>query len=433
MRTTARTARTLPATTLVALLFVAANAHGAGFGLNEHGARAMGMAGAYTAIADAPETIFFNPAGIATLSGLQLEAGVTLIAPAMSYTGPMPGTNTQVSVDGVKHLFFLPNFHGSYRVHDRFAVGFGLYVPYGLTTEWDKTINVNGTQVGWWGRGISQKIGLQTVYLNPTIAAKLHPRIFLGAGLTITKAAVDLNRAVTLSANPADDIDIRLAADTWGVGATAGLLVKVLPELLNAGFTFRSGTNLTFSGNGAFQKNGSGAEVPAGLRTQLTDGPVEAKLNLPNVFSFGLAAFPAKPLTIGFGFDVIMWSSYDKLEITFKENAALSSSEPKLWNNTICVRIGAEYRVLPQLPLRVGFIFDQAPPPPSTLGPDLPDGDRYEFTLGGGYEFKGFRVDLAYQFLTSGKIRNAETAPLPGEYTSLAHLVGLSLGFKHDL
>ncbi len=425
--------RILQAAALFALCLVSANARAAGFGLNEHGAKAMGMAGAYTAIADTPSSIFFNPAGLATLSGLQLEAGVALIAPSMSYTGPRPDTGEQVTVDGVKHTFFVPNFHGSYRVHDRIAVGFGLYVPYGLTTEWAKTVTLNGQQVAWWGRGVSEKIGLQTVYLNPTIAAKLHPRIFLGAGLTITKAAVSLNRAVTLSANTADDIDIHLSGDTWGVGATAGLLVKVLPELLNAGLTFRSGTNLTFGGNAAFTRNGKGADVPAGLRTQLTDGPVEAKLNLPHVFSFGLAAFPAKPLTLGFAFDVIMWSSYEKLEINFKENAALSSSEPKLWNNTICVRVGAEYRVLPQLPLRVGFIFDQGPPPPSTLGPELPDADRYEFTLGAGYEVKGFRVDLAYQFLTAGKFRNAETAPLPGEYSSDAHLVGLSLGFKHDL
>jgi long-chain fatty acid transport protein len=426
--------RILQAAALFALLtLVVTDARAAGFGLNEHGAKAMAMAGAYTAIADTPEAIFFNPAGIATLSGLQLEAGVSLIAPTMSYTGPNPETGQEVTVDGVKHLFFIPNFHGSYRVHDRIAVGLGLYVPYGLTTEWEKTVTVNGQQVGWWGRAISEKIGLKTVYLNPTIAAKLHPRIYLGAGLTVVKAAVSLNRAVTLSATPAEDIDIHLSGDTWGFGATAGLLVKVLPELLNAGFTFRSGVNLTFDGNAAFTRGGSATAVPAGLRTQLTDGPVEAKLNLPHVFSFGLAAFPIKPLTLGFAFDVIMWSSYDKLEINFKENPALSSAEPKLWNNTIAVRIGAEYRVLPQLPLRVGFIFDQGPPPPSTLGPELPDADRYEFTLGGGYELKGFRIDLAYQFLTSGAFENSETAALPGEYTAAAHLVGLSLGYKLDI
>jgi len=425
--------RILQAAALLALLLFTSEVRAAGFGLNEHGAKAMGMAGAYTAIADTPEAIFFNPAGIATLSGLQLEAGVALIAPMMTYTGPRPDTGEEVTVDAAKNIFFVPNFHGSIRVHDRIALGFGLYVPYGLTTEWSKTVNLNGQEVAWWARGISQKIGLQTVYLNPTIAAKLHPRIFLGAGLTVVKAAVDLNRAVTLSASTLDDIDIHLSGDTWGVGATAGLLVKVLPDLLNAGFTFRSGTNLTFSGNAAFTKAGKGADVPPGLRTQLTDGPVEAKLNLPHVFSFGLAAFPVKQLTLGFAFDVVMWSSYDKLDITFLENSALSSSEPKLWNNTIVVRVGAEYRPLPQLPLRAGFIFDQGPPPPSTVGPDLPDGDRYEFSLGAGYEFKGFRIDVAYQFLTSGTIRPADTAPLPGEFGSLAHLVGLSLGFKHDL
>jgi long-chain fatty acid transport protein len=68
------------------------SARGSGFGINEHSARAMGMAGAYTAIAEGPSAIFFNPAGLAALRGLQLEAGLTFIAPSASYRGPRRGS-----------------------------------------------------------------------------------------------------------------------------------------------------------------------------------------------------------------------------------------------------------------------------------------------------------------------------------------------------
>jgi long-chain fatty acid transport protein len=430
----------LAATIALLALALATDARASGFGLNEHGAKAMGMAGAYTAVASTPEATYFNPAGLATLSGIQLEVGGTLITPGMSYTGQVPGTNQEATVDAKRLFFFIPNVHTAFRLHDRIAAGLSVYVPYGLTTEWPKTVTINGEERGWWARGISEKISLETFYLNPAVALKLHPRIFLGAGLTIAKAAVTLNRGVTLSANPAEDIDVNLSGDDWGFGGTAGILIKVLPEMLNAGFTFRSGVGFGFEGSAAFTKGGKAADVPAGLRTRLVDSPVEAKLNLPHVFSFGVAAFPMKALTIAFAFDVITWSSYDKLEMTFKDpkdpskvNSDLSVSEPKNWNNTIVVRVGAEYRVLPQLPLRLGFIFDQGPPPPTTIGPELPDGDRYEFTLGGGYEFKGLSVDLAYQFLTSGTIKTAETAPLVGTYSANAHLVGLSLGYKFSL
>jgi long-chain fatty acid transport protein len=393
----------------------------------------MGMAGAFTAVANTPAAGFFNPAGLATLDGFQVEAGLTIITPGATYQGIAPGTNTEVEVSPNRLFFYLPNFHASYRVHDRIAVGLSSYVPYGLTMEWPKEVTVDGKPRGWWGRGIIQRIGLQTFFINPTVAGKIHERIYVGAGLTIIKGTVELNRAVTMSADPADDIEVDLTGDDWSFGATAGVLVKVLPKLLNVGVGYRSGASFTFAGNAAFTKDGSADNIPAGLRTRLTDGPGEADLTLPHVISFGVAAFPFEPLTIGFGFDVITWSSYDKLEIRFPENPELNSVEPKDWNNTICIRLGAEYNVLPKLPVRVGFIFDQGPPPPSTVGPELPDGDRYEFTVGVGYSMWGFRADVAYQYLLTGDIQPSETAPLQGTYRSDAHLLGLSVGFKADI
>jgi long-chain fatty acid transport protein len=406
---------------------------GSGFGLNEHGAKAMGMAGAYTAVADTPEAVFFNPAGLATLRGFQIEGGVTMVAPSAAYTGLVPGTNTEATVKANQLFFWLPSFHASYRIHDRLAAGIGVYVPFGLTMEWPTTVTVNGANMGWWGRSIIERISLETVFFTPTVAVKLHDRISLGAGLAISKAAVSLKRAVSLSADPQDDVTIDLSGGDVGIGATAGLLVKVIPDLLNAGLTFRSGVKYTFDGTAAFTKNGSGAAVPAGLRTQLTDGPGQASVTLPHVFSFGLAAFPIKPLTLGFAFDVISWSSYDKLDVVFRDNPDLNATSPKLWNNSIVIRVGAEYRVTPNIPLRLGFIFDQGPTPATTRGPDLPDADRYEVTVGGGYQFRGFRVDLAYQYLTTGDAEATDAAPLKGSYKSDGHLLGLTFGSYIDI
>jgi long-chain fatty acid transport protein len=306
--------------------------------------------------------------------------------------------------------------------------------------QWPDTVTVNGQQVAWWGRGIIRKISLETVYFNPMVAFMVHPRIYVGGGVTIVKAAVGLERPVVLSSNVADDINVELSAGDVAVGGNAGVLVKILPDMLNFGFTYRSGVNFNFEGNAAFTKGGSAAAVPTALRGQLIDSPASAALSLPHTFSFGVAAFPVKGLTLGFVTDLITWSSYDKLAIEFKDvndptkvNEALSSSQAKNWKNTVCVRLGAEYRVMPALPVRAGFIWDQGPPPMSTVGPELPDGDRYEFTLGVGYEFKGFSVDLAYQFLTSGTITPEASAPINvGSYTANAHLVGLNLGYSRD-
>jgi long-chain fatty acid transport protein len=347
--------------------------------------------------------------------------------------------STEATVDAENNYFFLPTFHGSYRVHPRFSVGLGVYVPYGLTTEWPNTVTVGGQETGWWGRSLVEEISLQTFFLNPTVAANLHSRIQLGAGLTIVKAAVELDRRVTMSSSPEDDLRLELSGGDWGFGATAGLLVRILPDLLNAGVTYRSGVGLTFDGTAVFTKNGAGADVPASLRTRLTDGPATAKLTLPHVVSFGVGAFPLRELTLGFAVDVITWSVYEELRVEFRptaedpNRAQLTSSEPKNWDSTVAIRVGAEYRLLNRIPLRVGFIFDQSPEPATTIGPELPDGDRYEFTLGAGYEIAGLRIDAAYQFLTTGDIQTADTAPLVGRYVANAHLAGLSLSYGLSL
>ena len=105
-------------------VLASAPASGAGFGLNEHGAAAMAMAGAYTAIAATPEATFFNPAGLATLKGLQFAAGFTMITPGTSYKGIAPGTELETRVDAERLYHFVPNAHIGWRVHERVAVGF---------------------------------------------------------------------------------------------------------------------------------------------------------------------------------------------------------------------------------------------------------------------------------------------------------------------
>ncbi|MBU0558372.1 MAG: outer membrane protein transport protein, partial [Bacteroidetes bacterium] len=43
--------------------------YGGGFQINEHGARGMSLAGAFTAIANDPSAIYYNPAGLYQISG----------------------------------------------------------------------------------------------------------------------------------------------------------------------------------------------------------------------------------------------------------------------------------------------------------------------------------------------------------------------------
>ena len=426
-----RTTRHLAA--IISLTVLGASpALGSGLSINEHSAAAMGMAGAVGAVANDPSAGYYNPAGLATQTGLGVEASFTAFMAAAGYRGIAPGTATEVQLDASQN-FYLPSGHVAYRIHDRVAAGFSLYFPYGLGAAWPDTVDVNGTETPFWPRGGVTDLTLFTMFLNPNVAVKLHDRLYIGGGVTVVKGVVTLGRPLTLTSNIADDIDMKLSGECWAVGGNAGILVKVLPDLLNVGVTYRSAVDLTFKGQAGFTRGGSADAIPDPLRTLALDGDAEADLPLPHVVSFGIAAFPVKPLTVGFGFDLSTWSRYSRLNIRFPDNPALEISEPKDWQNTVTIRVGAEYRILPELPVRAGFIFDQGPVPAVTLGPDAPDSDRYEATVGLGYVFKGIRLDVAYQFFTTAFADTAPGAPYEGAYRLRFHIASATLGYALDI
>lgn len=420
----------LGALATAALLTTSDRARAAGFQLNEIDARAQGLANALTAVADRPSAIFFNPAGLAQQEGLLFDASFAIITPQFGYDTTVPGSGEAIRVEAEKDVFFIPAAFIGYRIHERVAAGLGVYSPFGLATRWPDTVD----GVPWWGRAASEEADLKTVFVNPTVAVKLHERVYLGAGFVVAQAAVTLQRAVTVSADPSDDIDVRLSGDDVGFGATVGLLLRVIPERLNVGVAYRSAVSLEFEGDAAFTRGGSGEAVPPALRQQLVDGAARAPLTLPHVISIGAAAFPLPRLTISTNVDIITWSTYDVLEINFVDNPELSSAEPRDWTNTVAFRIGAEYLALgDNLPLRVGFAYDMSPVPDDRVGPDLPDADRFIIALGLGYTWRGIRADLGYQFFVAPETETADNVAVVGTRDALAHIVSFGLGYGLDI
>src|SRR4029077_16675265 len=55
------------------------------FGLFQHGARAIGQAGAFTARASDPSAVFYNPAAITQLACLAADGGLDMHNPTISY------------------------------------------------------------------------------------------------------------------------------------------------------------------------------------------------------------------------------------------------------------------------------------------------------------------------------------------------------------
>ena len=87
----------------LATLCVGGMAHAGGFQILEHGAVSTGMANARTALSDDVSALYFNPAAISELPGLQLQLGVTGILPSIHYQAagnPIPARTYPSYADG---------------------------------------------------------------------------------------------------------------------------------------------------------------------------------------------------------------------------------------------------------------------------------------------------------------------------------------------
>ena len=98
--------------TICLVFLCSASAFSSGFSIYEASVRANGMLGAFSAYADHVSTIYYNPAGLSNLEGMQFSGGATIISPRSSFRnlsslGPV-GEKTVMEDQN----FLVPNFYG---------------------------------------------------------------------------------------------------------------------------------------------------------------------------------------------------------------------------------------------------------------------------------------------------------------------------------
>ena len=216
--------------------------------------------------------------------------------------------------------------------------------------------------------------------------------------------------------------DVRLAGGAWGYGFNVAALYRVLPDQLHFALTYRSRVKLSFDGHGDFSP-GSQDFAPT-----LPDGPGTAAITLPDIITAGVMGRPRSDLALSLDANVVLWSTYDRIDINFQQapNRAIIPNG----QNTFTLRAGADWASgWPGLHLRAGLIYDRAAIPADGLGPGLPDGTRIDGTVGMGYARGHLRADLGYMLVAflAAEATSGREGP-QGTYHTLAHLIGVTLG-----
>jgi long-chain fatty acid transport protein len=404
----------------------------AGFSLYEQGARALGTAGAFTARADDPSAMFFNPAGLAHLDGRSLVISPNLIYYKSEFSGvaPFPGFGVEEETKGeVFPPFALYYGHG---IDSKVAAGIGVYSPYGLQVAWKNPDQFTGRTISTFSR-------ITPFYFVPTVAWAPSPAWRLGAGANLVLSTVELRRhlqAFNPIDNETEDIGTVELDSHPGFGAGFNAGIQWWPDdRWRLGATYRSEVDIDYEGPAVFTQlpTGNPAFDAIVAATFPPDQRVETAVAFPAQASLGIARVLTPAWTGEVNFNWTQWSAFDRLDLVFPAAPALNESIVEDWDDAINIRAGLEYRGAggaSPWAFRGGYYFDQSPQPTEGVGPLLPDADRHGFTAGLGWRGESVAVDAFALLVTAGdrSTEGINRDGYDGTYSSTSLIAGASLG-----
>ena len=415
--------------------FIPSTAQAQGFGLSEIGSCAVGRGFTVTArpCADA-STLFWNPAAAVRLEGLNLYAGAAAIGIGGDFTEDITGRQYKpdVPTEVPPHLF------ASYRVSPRVAAGLGVYVPYGLTSQWRSDFP---------GRFLAIRASLATIYVQPTVAVDVIPnRLSIGGGPVFGHSTVELLQAIDLSQQflpgsttlrfsnagiPAGTefgrATLKGDANAWG--AQFGAQLKATKNL-DIGVRWLWALYFEYDeAEATFTQTPTGIVLPANslpgqtvatpldalLAAQfstagttpgaLTTRPGSSAIKHPGQLQAGLNWSGLPRTNLALDYTWYSWSDFDVLPVRFGgTNPPPSRTIIEDYDDAHRLGVSVEHTLdsrfggrLNDWALRAGFSAATTPAPDYTVTPLLPDQDRKNYNLGVGIPLgANFGLDVAY-------------------------------------
>ncbi|MCT8673948.1 outer membrane protein transport protein [Glaesserella parasuis] len=410
--------------------FSAAGASAAAFQLAEVSTSGLGMAYAgNAAVADNASVVATNPALMTKFKQVEISAGGVYVDADVDVEGsfksffnrtvngranPSSATGNANAKDIIPSAI-VPNLYVVAPISERFAVGGGVNVNYGLKSEFEKTYSA-GVLAG--------KTKLSAVNYNFSSAYDLGYGFSFGAGLNAVHAKATLERHFgALNPMAPTATASRLKGDKWGFRWNVGLTYDI-NENNRLGVAYHSPVDLRFKGKYVGTQSAN-VEIPGRLN-----------LELPAYWEISGYHKLTEKLAVQYSYKKTHWNSFQELR-AIDNNGKVLLQKDKKFNNNSRIALGVSYDVIEALTLRAGIAYDESA---SVAHPSIsiPDTYRTWYTLGATYRFTpNLSVDLSYARLSGSKNTFTESqvtavTSAVGEFKvkSTANLYGLNVNYK---
>ncbi|HEX4952577.1 MAG TPA: outer membrane protein transport protein [Thermoanaerobaculia bacterium] len=386
-------------TLLAALPFLAPlAASAAGVESFQHGGRATAQAGAFTARADDPSAVTYNPAGIVQLDGLQILGGLDFRNASDDFLSSAGNHRANHTIQ------FPPAFYLTWKPAEdsSWALGLGLDTPAWYRVEWNTAL--------FPGRFTTRLQEVRFFELHPVAAYQLNERWSVGGGVRyltgtleygfnvlgegLDPATLQLVAAELEATTEADvdalafDLGVTYDANVWGFGAV-----------------YRSAAKL--EGRGDFDLSVRDINAPQSESFILSRFPydrAEQGFEMPAELRGGLWVAPYPELRIELDASLQTWSSLGDGDVVVQPASGAGTTAPVVidrprdWDDTISLRLGIEGDVSEQLSLMGGVALEPSPVPDATREPGYPRGDALVYAVGASYHFPRISFDLGYSY-----------------------------------
>lgn len=403
----------------VAVGALSSQAMAAGFALNEQSISGMGTSFAgRSSSADDATTLFGNPAGMSRLKREEVSFGMAAIHAKTDIKDTSSAPVPTGSNDGDMVPFTaVPMGYYVKPIDDKWAAGVGVYVPFGMITDYES---------GFQGRFFGDYSEVRVITVQPTVSYRLNDKLSIGFGPTFNRIDGELQSA-TLNGGR-----VKVKGDDTAMGFNAGVLYEFSPQT-RMGVTYHSKVEFELEGDTQLSGAGFGPFV----------GKYDASLDLttPESVDVSLTHELNDDWTLYAG---AMWTRWSRFEAIVIENEGMSPMLPSSvqtiveeqdWHDTWSYAIGAAYKLNRTWTLRSGLAFDQSPTNNVHRSPRIPTGDRTAVSFGLAWNpTDDVTVDLAYSYLWEEDTKVRRESPTRGVYNATyensAHGFGASLSYR---
>ncbi len=391
-------------------------ADGEGFRNSTIGTSDLGRSGGRIAQVDDATAVQQNPANLVGIANPEAQLTPSVIYINVDYQSPLGQSASTIHPWKV-----LPNFFVAMPLkNDRYAVGLGVTVPYGLADQWRSSASafIDPTSFRYTTPSYSQLI---TINVNPSAAVKLTDSLSLGAGLDVMWSDLEFKQFLP-GAGPT--FQAHAEGDGVGLGGNVGLTWQVTGRQRLA-LTYRSTMTVDYSGTTKFDN------LPGIPSTSFN-----SQIKYPNIIAAGYGVQLTDKVRVETDFEWLQFSQFRNLPVKIGANPAIgaqSLNTAENWKTTFTAVIGGDWQFADHWGLRAGYEYFESQGPDATFTPTIPDANQNVFTIGLGWKGRHSSLEAAYglDFYNERNITHDQNSPaFNGKYSFNVHLISLAYNYS---